>query len=211
MGWILRLAGILFLALVVTIGWLYRHELLGALRPGRPAAAEAEAATGRPGRDALARARDKIDSLNGWRADSVVLTPDEMAAVIAAGLERLTRGQLESLAVRLEDDRLVVSALARTTEIPRETLGPLAGALDEWEPVEAAGTLSVARPGWAAWRVEALALRDIPLPRAAIAELVAQILPDAEPRTIPLRIPDGIGDLRVRPDGVTLYGGSSSS
>jgi len=76
-----KLLGGLGLIVLLAIGWLYRdrlakefHRLLGTgLTPGETVT------SGRPGSRALLSARSKIDSLNGWRADSVILTPSEVA------------------------------------------------------------------------------------------------------------------------------------
>ncbi len=206
--WPLRLVAILFLALVVALGWLYRDRLWSLVRTAPARSSDTLYASGRPGRGALASARGKIDSLNGWRADSVVLTASEMASLIGDGLDRAVRGQLDSLTVKLQPDRLVLTARARTSEIPAETLGPLAGALEEWEPVEAAGPVSVARPGWAEWTIEEFELRHVPIPRAVIQRVITQALPQARRGTVPLPIPAGVRDVRVRPSGVTLYGDS---
>ena len=77
-----RLLGWLAVIAALALGWLYRDRLIHEgrrLLGGQPAAAPAVSA-GRPGARALESARSKVDSLNGWRADSIVLTPAEVAA-----------------------------------------------------------------------------------------------------------------------------------
>jgi hypothetical protein len=75
-----KVLGCLGLIAALLFGWLYRdrvvregRRLLGRLE--RPAAVAPSSPRGRPGARALETARAKIDSLNGWRADSVVLSP----------------------------------------------------------------------------------------------------------------------------------------
>jgi hypothetical protein len=162
-------------------------------------------ATGRAGSAALAHAQGKIDSLNGWRADSVVLTPSEMASLVGAGLDARVRGELDSLSVTLGDHRLSVAGRIRTAGLPRVVLGPLAGALDEREPVRAAGTVTVVAPGLAAWAVDEFMVRDFPFPREMVPRIVGLVTGKRDGGVVTIAIPAGIGGVRVHPDGVTLY------
>jgi len=198
-----RLVGILALAALVSAGWLFRHQILRVVRaepaigPGVPPRALDPAA--------VTRAHDKIDSLHGWRADSVVLSAAELGALVREGMVRETRNRLDSMAVALGDDRLTLSALLETTRIPRDALGPLAGALRAWEPIAAGGPLVLLRPGQAEWRVESLTLRGFTLPEAATRELVSRALPGAHGGAVPVVLPRGIAGLRIRPGGAALY------
>ena len=75
--------GCLVLLGAIALGWLYRDRLTSEVRRrfgGRPPVVAT--AVGRPGLRALESARAKIDSLNGWHADSIVLTPSEVASVM---------------------------------------------------------------------------------------------------------------------------------
>ncbi|HRZ09675.1 MAG TPA: hypothetical protein P5319_07230, partial [Gemmatimonadales bacterium] len=97
-----RLLGLLIVAGLLYFGWTERDRISAywrRLTDRPPATAPGE--TGRPGEAALQSATSKIDSLNGWRADSVVLTASEMASLIGAGLDRRVREDLDSLAVTL--------------------------------------------------------------------------------------------------------------
>ncbi len=202
-----RLLGILTLAALVSGAWLFRHDILRLVRPQVARVTESlgggAAGTGNAG--ALARARDKIDSLHGWAADSVVLTAGEMASLLADGLPKEARGRLDSIALVLGEGRLSISARLETAQIPRDALGPFAGALDPWERISAAGPVRVARAGQAEWRVDALTLRGITLPEEASHRLVERALPGADNGVVPVALPAGIAGLRIRPDGVALY------
>lgn len=203
-----KLLGGLAVLVALAIGWLYRDRLGTELSRllSSSAASDAPVGAGRPGSRALSSANSKIDSLNGWRADSVVLTPSEVASLIGAGLAPSLRRQLDSLQVELEDGAVVVNAKLATARLPRELIGPLAIALREREPIQAAGPLEVTGPGRAEWEVRSFRIRNFPIPRDAVPKLVARAFGDTARRTIPVRIPDGIREIHVRPTGATLIG-----
>lgn len=202
----LRLLGAALLAILVAAAWLYRHQIRDYLAPYLPGRAAAAPAVGRPTETAVRTGRDKIDSLNAWRADSIILTANEMASLIGGGLDGAVRKQLDSLQVRLEDGRLGVTAVIHTGSIPDNVLGPLKGMVGPTERVEAAGPVQVARPGLAVWEVEELKLGSFPFPSEMIPPLLERALGTPRSAVLPFVIPDGIGGVRIRPGGVTLYG-----
>jgi hypothetical protein len=201
-----RLLGLLLLAGAVYLGWRERARILPYWHQltDRPAAA-AGGSTGRPGENALRRATDKVDSLNGWRADSVVLTPAETASLIGAGLDWKVRGELDSLAVTLGEGRIAVAGNLRTAGIPRDALGPLAGVLGEREPVRAAGVVAVTGPGRAEWRLDAFEVHGFEFPSEMVPRIVGVIAGNDRDSALSIAIPAGIARVRVHPDGVTLY------
>lgn len=203
-----KFAGCLGLIILLGIGWLYRDRLTAEARNliGSLGGKGAQAAAGRPGSRSLMAARAKIDSLNGWRADSVVLSASEVASMIGTGLDPSLRSQLDSLQVELLDGSVLVKARLATARLPKELVGPLAMALRPTEPIEAAGPLEVVGPRRAEWAVRSFRIRNFPLPGDAVPKLVAKALGDPKRRTIPVRIPDGIAEVRVRPSGMTLFG-----
>jgi hypothetical protein len=197
-----RLLAILGLAALVSGVWLFRRPLLAFFRPRL---GQLQPGSG-PSPANLAKARDKIDSLNAWRADSVVLTPGEAASLLVEGLPREARRHLDSLRLVLGDGAVTLSGRLETAQIPGEALGPLAGALDPWERVSASGPLVFRRPGSAEWRVRALTLRGFTLPESATRRLVDWGLPGSRGGTVPIDLPPGLSGLRVRPRGVAVYG-----
>ncbi|HEX5005158.1 MAG TPA: hypothetical protein VFV65_07565 [Gemmatimonadales bacterium] len=201
-----RLLGVALLAAVAYAAWHERDRILPYWHrlTDRPAA-DAEGSIGRPGTEALTRATAKVDSLNGWRADSVVLTAAELASLIGAGLDSRLRGQLDSLVVTLGEDRIAVGGRIRTAGLPRDVLGPLAGAFKEREPIQGAGTLAVVGPGRAEWRVEAFQVRDFDFPREVVPRIVGLVAGNPRDSVLAIVIPEGIGGVRVHPDRVTLY------
>jgi hypothetical protein len=207
-----KVLGCLGVLALLVVGWLYRDEvaregrrLLDRVRPGG-AAPEASPAAGRPGARALASADAKVDSLNGWGADSVVLSPAEVASLMGRGLSPKFRGELDSLRVELLDGEVEVRARLRTARLPKELVRPLASALRPNEPVEAIGPLRVTGPGTGEWAVRSVRIREVPLPAAAVKRLVARALDEPARETVPWDVPAGITAVRVRPSGVTLYG-----
>jgi hypothetical protein len=202
-----KMLGGLAVLIVLGIGWLYRDRLsteVGQLL--NRTATEGPTGVGRPGARALGSAKSKVDSLNGWRADSVVLTPSEVASLIGAGLNPSLRRQLDSLQVELQNGEIALSAKLATARLPRELMGPLAVALREREPVQAAGPIAVVGPGKAEWAVRSFRIRDFPVPRDVVPKLLAKAFGDTAQRGIPVRIPAGIREIRVRPSGATLLG-----
>ncbi len=212
--WPLRLVGLLVLSLLISAGWLLRDEIAARVRPRVEQISEqvseqvverVQGDAGVPRARDQARARDKVDSLHGWAADSILLTPRETAVLIHDWIPAKARRRLDSLQVELGEGRVTVGALLETASIPAEVLGPLAGALDPWERVAVAGAVVVTTPGQAEWRVDALTLRGFTLPEAASRELVSRALPGTHNGAILLALPDGIADLRIRSTGVALY------
>jgi hypothetical protein len=207
-----KVLGCLGLAVLLVIGWLYRdrvvregRRLLGRIEaPTAPASPAA--AWGRPGMRALASAEAKIDSLNGWGADSVVLSPAEVASLMGRGLSPEFRKELDSLQVELLDGEVKVRARLRTARLPRDLVGPLAAVLQPHEPVEAIGPLRVTGPGTGEWAVRSMQIRNFPVPAPAVQRLVSRALRDSTRHTVPWKVPDGVRAVRIRPGGVTLYG-----
>jgi hypothetical protein len=207
-----KVLGCLGLLALLVIGWLYRdrvvregRQLLGRIETPETRASPV-ATRGRPGARALASAEAKIDSLNGWRADSVVLTPSELASLMGSGLSPAFRKELDSLQVELLDDEVSVRARLRTERLPRELVGPLAAVLQPHEPVEATGPLRVIAPGSGEWAVRSFQIRDFPVPASAVPRLVSRALGDSTRRTVPWRVPAGVRAVRIRPGGAILYG-----
>jgi hypothetical protein len=206
-----KLLGCLVLLVALGLAWVYRdrveHEAKRVIERVRGVVPSSE---GRPGVSALGSARAKVDSLNGWRADSVVLTPSEFASLVGSGMDRQLRGQLDSLQVELLEGEIRVSARLRTAALSPELIGPLAGALGPTEPVDAAGPLRVTRPGVGEWRVRSFRIGDFPIPDEMVPRLVGQALGDPRRTAVPVKVPQGVREIRIRPGGATLYGAKGS-
>lgn len=212
-----RLLALVLLIAILYFGWQERERIrwawehrdqIGRLWDGfrENPSAEPEGEVGRPSEAALASARDKVDSLNGWRADSVVLTANEAASLIGAGLDRKLRGNVDSLRAMLGQGRVTLAGRIRTASLPPEALGPFRGSVEPWEPIRARGALDVVAPGVAGWTVDGFRVRDFDFPSETIPRLI-QLATGSRSRDARVRvaIPEGIGGVRVRPDRVVVY------
>lgn len=206
-----KLLGCLGLIVALGLAYIYRDRLE---HEGRRLIERIQgivpSSSGRPGVSSLESAKAKVDSLNGWRADSVVLTASEFASLMGSGMDRELRSQLDSLQVELLDGEIQVSARLRTGRLPQEMIGPLSGALGPTEPVRASGPLRVTRPGAGEWRVRSFRIGDLTVPDDMVPGLVGRALGDPERTTVPVKVPEGIRSIRVRPGGATLYGATRS-
>jgi hypothetical protein len=208
-----RALGCLVVVGGLALGWLYRDQVVRTAR-GWIARAEspapAAASTGRPGARALASAKSKVDSLNGWGADSVVLTPSELASLVGDGMDGEVRRQLDSLRVEPLEGELRVRARLRTGRLPGDVAGPLAFALRETEPIEAIGPLRLLRPTVAEWDVRSIRIRELPLPADLVHRVVSRLLGDPQQESVPVRVPPGVRAIRLTPGSAILYGAKRS-
>jgi hypothetical protein len=198
-----RLLGCLVVVLAIAAAWLYRDRLVGAAMQLAGRRVEAPAATGRPGTRALANAKARTDSVRRGSADSVVLSPAEAASLIGNSLDPSVRRQLDSLEVRLLDGEIEVGARVATANLPRSVLGPLALALHAHERVRATGPVTVVGNGRGEWRIERLNLAGVPLPMDAVRPLLDRTFGQ---QALPIAIPSGVTDVRIRPTGAVLFG-----
>jgi hypothetical protein len=209
------LAGVGCLTLLViggTLGWHYRGQIAGlyhSFRGDRPPAvappADRVAATGRPTVEALEAAHAKWDEMaRGDGPAYVTLTASELATLIAQGLGAPGRAALDSIEVTLGEDRFTFRASLKMDLLGKGLLGPLAGAFGPREPVSVSGPARVAAVGAVAWEPDSFVIRSFPLPRSAVPRLVNRLTgrPDG---VVPIRVPSTVGDLHIRPDGVTFY------
>lgn len=205
--WIFRLILAFLVLLLLVGGWAYRRELKGMWRFWRsPKTAEAPV-TGYASARGLAAATDLVDSLNGWRADSIVLSAEELASLLQAGLGGEAARYLDSVSVTLGTDVATVKASLATEAIPRQALGPFWHLVRAREEVSVGGRLMVLGPATGELRVESVKLRGIPFPTALIGRFMSASLGANEDGSVRFKLPHGIRDLRVRPSGVVLYGG----
>jgi len=206
-----KMLGCLVLIVLLALGYLYRDRLEQEVRRVIDRIQGiVPSSSGRPGVSSLESATAKVDSLNGWRADSVVLTASEFASLVGNGMDRELRAQLDSLKVELLDGEIQVSARLRTRNLPPDVLGPLTAALEPTEPVQASGPVRVTRPGAGEWQVRTFRIRDFPVPDAMIPGLVGRALGDPARQAVPVKVPRGIRAIRVRPGAATLYGATPS-
>ena len=205
--WPLRLLFALFVAFLLLAGWAYRRELAGMWWFWRSDTPKEASVTGTATAAGLAKATDLVDSLNGWRADSIVLNAEELASLLQAGLGGAAARYLDSVTVTLNTDHVTVGARLATEAIPTRALGPFKGLVRPREQVRVGGKLAVLGSESGALRVDAVSLRGIPFPTAMIGRFMSTSLGASADGTVKFQLPKGIRDLKVRPSGVVLYGG----
>jgi len=195
------------LAAAISGLWLFRSELLQAVRPKAERAREVltDEDTGRPGPESLTRARDRIDSLHGWSLDSIGLRRTEVASLLVAGLSDGNMAYLDSVEVLPGGSRLTVRARLQLARVPAGMLGPLAGALEPWEWATLAGPLRVGGRGSGTWRIESLTLRAVQFPVETSRRLIAAALPDAAGGAVGVQLPEGLASMELRSGGAMVY------
>lgn len=203
-----RILGCLGLLVLLAAGWLYRDVIIDQVRSWRHQG-DVRESVGHPSERGVRSARDKVDSLNGWRADSVVLTATEMASLIGAGLDARFRSQVDSLTLRLGDGRIQVEGSIRTAGLPRDQLGPLGDMVGDRVHLSAAGTVTMAGPGTAEWNLDRLILGSFPFPKDVIPRLLESVT-GSRSRALTVSLPAGVRGIQVRPGGVTIKGGAPS-
>ena len=207
----LRLVGLALLAIVLLAAWWYRDPILhtasrwlGPKRTNLPPVADT--AVGAPTPRALSSGQQKLAQLaRAGGPDSVVLTPNEMAALIGSGIDWSVRRSFDSLRVELLDGSLAVHARLDTRTIPKETLGPIAGMLEEREPIRLAGPLAIEHPGTARWKLDELSVRGFPFPPPAVKEVARKLAGPGGSAGIAVTVSPAIGAIDIRPTGVILY------
>ena len=189
--------------------WVFRAPL-GAVAGrllGRPDPLPTVAETvGAPSPTGVATVEQKLAALaRAGGPDSVVLTPIEVASWVGGSLDWRVRRGFDSLRVELRIDTLVLHARLDTRQVPQEALGPLAGLLREREPLRLAGTLAIERPGTARFGVLELVVRDVRFPPAAMREAARRVAGADARGGIAVPLTPAAADVRVAPEGMTLY------
>jgi hypothetical protein len=200
-----RLLGLVLIIAAALGLWLYRDRTIDVVKGVLGAGTTIEA-SGRADATALKPAERKLAGLRAGRADSVVLTADEAATLLLARLDPRLRSQLDSVELRLGDDKIRLRALLKTSRIPQGVFGRLGAVVREVEPVELAGPLEVdGVTGRALWRVREAEVRGIPLPSPLVTTLLRNAMDDSTVTGLPLTLPPGVRAVRVSPAGLVLY------
>jgi len=162
---------------------------------------------------AAARGKRAIDALSA-RSGPVFanLKGAEVASYI---FERAGGGALpaasDSAEAAVIGDALYVRAIVPMKAVAASgALGPLAGLLNEREPLSLGGTFHVIRPGLSEFKLREVKLRDFKVPGQVIPKLVQQL--DRGPRPegvspdgIAVKTPPELVDVRIANHRVTLY------
>ena len=211
---LLKVAGLVLLLLLGTLGWFTRDawgpKLRARLAAAPPPVVESRwepltAEGAARGRAAFA----KLTERNG--AVYVNVAAGDFAAFV---LDSALRGFSPSAAgaeALARDDRLSLRAQVSVADLGGPaTLGPLSGVIDGKQQLTVRGRFEVLRPGHAQFRVDGIVLKELTLPSALIPKLVARIAsrnrdPALAADAIPVRVPITLGAVRVGKGRVTLY------
>ena len=142
----------------------------------------------------------------------VTVSAEEFAAAFLDSLSAQLPASTESLVVRAQGNEFQVRASLKLGDIGgRAVLGPLASMVGERERVTLGGTLeptSVA--GGAQFKLTRVRVGDFAVPSPVVPRLVKALkrgkgAVGVESSALPIRLPAGVGDVRVSQGKVTLY------
>lgn len=194
----------ILILLLLGAGWFYRDELSRWVRHRLNPVAES-ARVGHPSAAALRSASHKADSLLRFRPDSILLTPDEMASIVASGARFLPEGALDSLSVELGDRSIRVRTLVRTARLPGRLIDFIPVKPDSLEEVIASGTLTPVRSGLAELSLTRVLVRGLPVPSEMVSRMIGRITGRNDDGRLEIVMPPTISGFRVRATGVTIY------
>ena len=195
---------------VLACAWWFREPIMHTFASwfGRSTALPpvADTAVGAPTQKATASGQAKLGNLRTSAGpDSVVLTPNEVASLIGAGMDWNVRKMYDSLRVELQEGTLILHARLDTRALPPGTLGPFAGMFGAHEPLRMGGTLSIARPGTALYEITEISLRGIEIPGPLVKQLTKQMAGASGNGAVPLKVDPSVSDVKVHTTGVVLY------
>jgi hypothetical protein len=195
---------------VLALAWWFREPIMATVAHwfGRSTALPpvADTAVGAPTPKATASGQAKVGNLRtSTGPDSVVLTPNEVASLIGAGIDWNVRKMYDSLRVELQEGKLILHARLDTRALPPGTLGPFAGMFGDHEPLRMAGTLVVDRPGRALYDITEISLRGIEIPGPFVKQITKQMAGASANGAVPLKVDPAVSDVAVHTTGVVLY------
>lgn len=209
MGCIARLGCLILLVLLAFIAWFTRPMWLPErFRPHTTAAVSgrwqpATAAGAERARAAIAR----LSQPKGPVFES--LPAGDLASLAASEITARVGGSADSVAARVDRDRLTVRARVDFASL-RDKLGPLSSMMRDREMVELSGNFHMLQPGLGEFEVQSARVGQVALPQAMIPRLIQQIdhgtrPASMRPTAIPLPMPSYVADIRIANGKVTLY------
>lgn len=207
---VLKLGCAAAMILVLAAIWWFRAPIMSTYARwfGRSQALPpvADTAVGAPTPKATASGQQKVTTLRTQAGpDSVVLTPNEMASLIGAGIDWNVRKMYDSLRVELQEGKLILHARLDTRALPPGSLGPFAGMFGAHEPLRMGGTVSIGRPGTALYDIKEITLRGIEIPGPFITQITKQMAGASPDGAVPVKVDPAVTDVQVHPTGVVLY------
>ncbi len=200
-----RLLSLALTLALLYVAWLYRDDIRRWVHRATAEPGGAPPARGIDDAALAQRARARIDSVRTGRADSVLVAPAEVGALLAREVDQRARGAVDGVSVEFGDGDATVRATLDASRLPKDALGPLSEWVTGRQPFEAGGELGLRRVGLGEWRVESLRVRGVPLPKALAIRLVG-LLVAGDGTSVTFALPDWVTGLRVTPAGAILYG-----
>jgi len=163
-------------------------------------------------KDAADRATAKIERLSERNGPVFTdLTPSEFAARVMMPAMKMLGSSAADPEAAIHGDTLFVRANVALTELgDPKSLGPLASMLDGKQPVVIGGWLDVAGKGVAQFHVVRFTVKELKIPGAAVARIIARVgmkartdVIDASAVALPLA--STVADVRVAKGHVVLY------
>jgi hypothetical protein len=207
---VLKLGCALAIICVLALAWWFRAPIMSTFARwfggSQALPPVADTAVGAPTPSATASGQQKVTTLRRTAGpDSIVLTPNEMASLIGAGIDWRVRKTYDSLRVELQEDKLILHARLDTRALPPGTLGPFAGMFGDHEPLRMGGTVSIGRPGTALYDITEISLRGIAIPGPLITQITKQMAGASPDGAVPVKVDPAVTDVKVHPTGVVLY------
>jgi len=207
MGCMFRLGCLALIVIAAIVGWITKDRWWPGDREDRAAGPKWEHLTP-AGAQRTRTALTRLSESNGPVFATV--SGGDVASYVLLDVVGGIPGFADSAQAAVIDDQLVVRGPVPLRQIGAlRDLGPLAGMLNDTEPVQLAGRLRVVEPGRGELTITDLRVRDIRLPNGLLDRVLGR--PDGDtttrPRnsTVPVPLPPHIADIRVADGRVTLY------
>ncbi len=168
------------------------------------------AALSYPGKDKGRRALARLQAPKG--PAYISMSAEEFAAAVLDSLAAQLPASTDSVVVRAEGNEFQVRGSVKLGDLGgRAVLGPLASMVGDRERLTLGGTLEpTSVPGIAQFKLTRVKVGDFTLPGAVVPRLVKALKRESsavgvEASALPIRLPAGVGDIRVSQGKVTLY------
>lgn len=216
MGCIARIGCLVLLAILVVVGWFTRDRWMARMRQ-TPARVALPAAPPTPQWQPLSdsgsahtkAALDRLAHPNG--PVFATLSGADVASYLFKAVVHELPPSTDSVEAAVIGADVKLRASIRMADLGgTPALGALGGLLGDRGHVEFSGTFVVVKPGLMEFRVDALTLQGLAVPKQAIPSLVKALVKGARPpglsdAGIPIEVPRYIADVRVTNGRITLY------
>lgn len=147
----------------------------------------------------------------------ISLRAEALAGIIGAGLGRALPASASAAELAIHNELLLLRAVVALRDVAGNgTLRDVVGvAMDGRDTVHMAGSLTIVRPGLAAYRVSELRIKGFDVPPRLIPSLIGalrsamradSLLSSAlPPGALPIPLPSSVADVRVANGNVTFY------